>query len=408
MFARLVLTAILLGAGAAWSVEPGNLPPPAPKEVDATEASRWGERVVVVGEGPRAGDEGLFSAAMAPPETDDDVWFFSVWGCKGCVACKELHDNLQKSPHLTPFTAKAPDQKKPWAYVNYYLIEDATQAWRAKASQVSDKSTFPILIVQPPRNGKFGSPRWVVDRIEAKEASGAPDKLAARIRSSVRLYCKKLSEGGGGIKSARLFDIAEAQSLIGQSPTGASPPFAVPPQVPPFNPVYYPPSETPPQPPAPQPLTLEQILAAAPEATMDFLREQLTKKPTSAEAVALAWQIHKLTNREPTPANPSPAPAPAPNPQPLPTPPNPTPAPQPNLLAILLGALGGGSLTGLAAMGLMLFRTFRKNSGKPPILDDGTFAALMALLQSQGLQVVRAADIQAAAAPLKPGPSAAP
>lgn len=169
-------------------------PKPSKQQVDWTEIARWGDRVVVSGEGPTSVDDLLFSMAMAPPEDDSDMWYITLWSMKTCPACKTLVSNFEKDDNLTPFVAPPPGSKKPWAHFNVYQLEDPTQKWRFKDFK-TEGGPFPILTIQPPRNKVFGDPRIIVDRIEGRDI-GKPADLKKRIIQSVDFYCKKLKDSG--------------------------------------------------------------------------------------------------------------------------------------------------------------------------------------------------------------------
>lgn len=406
-----------LTAATAW----GQLPP----EVDTSEATRIGNRVAVVGEGPRNADDAAFIAAMATPEDDSGKWFVTVWGMKGCEPCKALVKAFEKDPNLTAFVA-APAGGMAWAHFNYYQIEDRTQAWRAKNYKV-ESGPFPIVIIQPPLNKSFGNPSTVVDRIEAKD-SGDPAKLKERIIKSVKLYCSKLQapptpgprartlgpkillpneaedevETSGGIAQAPDVGQAPAPAL----PAGTNPPFSTPPPAFQINPTF------PLYPPTPPALTLEQIKAASPDADAAFWLGQLELKPTSPEIVRQTWELAKLkkqteeaTKKAAEPSAPS---APPSNP---PTPPTNTdnaPSLPMGPLGILGSMLAGGGLLGLIIGGLNLYRKFRLSTGQQPILNDQQFQAMQAALMAVGMILMPNGKIVPAAPPPQPSNNPAP
>lgn len=176
-----------------WADDP--LPAASKDQVDWSEVARWGDRVVISGEGARQDvGEMLFTMAMAPPEDDSDMWYITVWGMKDCPACKSLLKAFETDNALTPFVAVPPGKKKAWAHFNYYQLEDTTQRWRFKDFKV-ENGPFPIITIQAPRNKMFGDPRIVIDRIEARDC-GRPAAVGKRITDSVNLWCKKLQQSG--------------------------------------------------------------------------------------------------------------------------------------------------------------------------------------------------------------------
>ena len=84
--------------------------PPGP-QVDTAEIGRWGDRVVVAGEGPRDGGEALYSQAMAPPEDDSDQWYITVYGSSRDAASLGVVKGFERDPNLAHFTATPPGQK---------------------------------------------------------------------------------------------------------------------------------------------------------------------------------------------------------------------------------------------------------------------------------------------------------
>lgn len=185
------LTLLLLGLFTSLAFAD---PKPSKHQVDWTEIARWGDRVVVSGEGPRAVDDMLFSMAMSPPDDDSDMWYITIWGMNSCPGCKSLIAAFEKDDNLTPFVAPPPGGKKPWAHFNTYKIEDPTQKWRFKDFK-TESGPFPIITIQPPRNKVFGDPRIIVDRIDARDIGGTA-ALKKRIITSVEAYCKKLKDSG--------------------------------------------------------------------------------------------------------------------------------------------------------------------------------------------------------------------
>ena len=287
------LTALMLGRAMADDpVKPADAGPTGPKaedsQVDWTEIGRWGDRVSVSGEGPRDGGELMLSMALAPPEAEDDMWFVSVFGREGCEVCKGLVKAFETDAHLTPFVATPPGgKKKAWAHFNFYKVEDTSQKFRFEKYKISADSDFPITIIQPPRNGNFGNPAWVVDRIEKMND---PAKLQKRISRSVGAYCKKLQDGGfvpPAKAVEKFYGHGQPASDTGDSYDS---PWKIPAATP-FNPSF--PNFPPEGPAAPTVLTLEQLQAACPDATPEFLTAQLTAKASDVNAVKLAWMVAK-------------------------------------------------------------------------------------------------------------------
>lgn len=197
---RFISSLVLLAVSAGYVM--GQLPPPSDRQVDKTEIQRWGDRVVKSGTGLQAGEEFLFTAAMAPPADDSDQWFVTMFSMNGCPGCDKLRKNFEGS-ELAAFVAPPTDAngkpipgKRPWAFWNEYKHGDPFQKQRFEDFKIG-QGPFPILVIQPPRNQRFGHPSWVVWRYEAADLGRMSAKtLAASITEKVNAYCKKLHDQG--------------------------------------------------------------------------------------------------------------------------------------------------------------------------------------------------------------------
>lgn len=273
---------------------------PAPDQVDKDEIARWGDRVVVAGEGPRDSGEQLYSQAMAPPADDSDQWYITVWGSSRDANSLGVVKGFERDPNLTIFTAAAAG-KRPWAHFNFYQAEDRTQRFRFQNAKMA--GPWPIITVQPPRSGAFGDPRVVIDRIDATQI-GKPEELKKRIQASVDLWCKKLQQ------TAHLDRPGGHQQL---GPVGGDPSFPWGPDVPPAVPTIQPqwPSGGPAADTTPAHATITQLRAACPGAPAEFLLAQLDAKATVEQAQAAFFKFLQQPKVDPAPA-PTPAPVPAP------------------------------------------------------------------------------------------------
>jgi len=128
--------------------------------------------------------------AMAPPATDDDKWFISIVATRNCAGCIRLRNDWAKDANLLAL-ANPNDSKKSWAHFNYYYRDDKSQAFRFKGLKFE---AFPTILVQPPRNGKYGDPATVVYQATY---DGKPRDLASDIASSIRYYVTRICEDGG-------------------------------------------------------------------------------------------------------------------------------------------------------------------------------------------------------------------
>lgn len=375
MFARLITAAILLAASAALAQGPPQTSEP---EVDTAEVLRWGDRVVVAGEGPRAGGEALYSEAMATPVDDSDQFFVTVWGHSRCEACRQLHQAFQSDPHLAAFVADPPGERRPWAHFNYYQADNAQQAWRFARHKIPVRGPFPIVTIQPPLNGHYGNPQTVIDRIDAAQL-GKPQDLAKRIQASVRLYLSKVQrpanlaakvdrpgghEGEDGV-------LPPGHPLVEQVGDDVSFPWGpeAPPAQPTFDPIF-------PQggPAAPQPATLAQLQQACPGCPPEFLLEQLTAKATLEQA-QLAWLRAQV---KPKPQEPVPSVEPV-KVEPVTRVPV---APTFNLWAMLtnlVSGLGGATIFALVFRGWAVYRRVKAARGESLLVSDDVFQFLSGL-----------------------------
>ena len=153
-------------------------------QVDEAEVLRMGDVVQHVDGLKRAGPDDDFVEVMGPPENDSDKWFISVITSRNCAACERLKADWAQSPWLLAL-AVPDDPKESWAHFNVYQREDGSQAWRFENIRVTE---FPTIVVQPPRNGRYGDPSTVVFQ---GTYGGDPRQLAQDISRAIRLYLKK-------------------------------------------------------------------------------------------------------------------------------------------------------------------------------------------------------------------------
>ena len=160
--------------------------PPAPSagsiEVDQAEVMRMGDLVQVTADGEfQSSATAAFVEAMGPPKDDAGKWFVTVLTTKDCSACDQLKRDWASSPWLQAL-AKPGDPAGSWAHYSVYDKNDPTQAFRWKAIKVT---SFPTIIVQPPRSGIYGSPATVVYQDVYR---GDPKLQAQSITTAIRRY----------------------------------------------------------------------------------------------------------------------------------------------------------------------------------------------------------------------------
>ncbi|MGD9128688.1 MAG: hypothetical protein PVH19_15030, partial [Planctomycetia bacterium] len=164
-----------------------------PAGVDMGEVYRRGNSVEHI-DGFQADADAVFEV-MAPPASDADKWFVSVLTTPGCSGCKELLKKWETDDWLLSIADPSHPQKS-WAHFSVYDTSDRSQAFRFKAMEVS---VFPTVLVQPPRNGKYGSASTVVYQ---GVYTGDARKLAEAINAAIRLYVTRVAEVQGGHQQA--------------------------------------------------------------------------------------------------------------------------------------------------------------------------------------------------------------
>ncbi len=167
----MALTLSLLLAAPALAQQP---------EVDTAEVLRLGNMVQHV-DGIRSDPEDVFVEAMGPPASDADKWFISVLTMQGCAPCQKLKSDWATNQWLLAL-ADPNDPKTSWAHYNVYSREDRSQSFRFEGIQVT---AYPTVLVQPPRNGRYGEPKTVVFQ---GTYGGDPERLARQITAAIRQY----------------------------------------------------------------------------------------------------------------------------------------------------------------------------------------------------------------------------
>lgn len=162
----------------------------------------------------------LFVEAMGPPASDADKWFISVLSMQGCPACQKLKNDWATDPWLLAL-ADPNDPANSWAHYNVYYREDESQAFRFERLNVT---AFPTIVVQPPRNGRYGEPKTVVFQ---GTYGGDPKELARQITTAIRKYVTKF-------ESSRPAVAPQYRAL--ENGIGIDPPWQPPPRVDPTRP----------------------------------------------------------------------------------------------------------------------------------------------------------------------------
>lgn len=296
------------------------------QSIDPHEIVRRGNRVEVVNAAEahaQASEDAEYLAALAPPADDSHKWFITVITLDGCAPCKRLLADWQTSPALAAF-AQPGNARASWAHLNVYAAEDETQTWRWQNIAVK---SYPTILLQPPRNGRYGHAATVV--LQKSGYNGVPTELAGQLRSAIEKQARKQSIvpaqspgvhplGSPAAASAatglswRVGDgsivpcaFVEQRSIVDQTTSfeQKSPPFAPPakPSVLPLPSVdplpllpAIPPSVDPDTKPTPSPVTPNE---PAPKPAPDVLPEPANEKyPQHPEAVVIVDKLAESSN----------------------------------------------------------------------------------------------------------------
>lgn len=200
------------------------------EQVDRDETLRRGDMVTRSGSGPRDAGIGAIADAMAPPADDSNRFFFSVI-LDGSDASRQLEQDLAKNDVLRAFVR--PDEPRTsWAHYNRYQWNDSTQSWRWKSIKIS---AYPVILIQPPRNKRYGDPATVVCQLNGyTDAKLASDKIRRAVADYVRRQAEQpaATPGPRQTEQDRGYDAPFALPPASPSPAPAPPlpAFEIPPQ----------------------------------------------------------------------------------------------------------------------------------------------------------------------------------
>ena len=293
-----------------------------------------------------------------PPDTNGKC-FITVLGMRNCPACYQLKQDFRNSDELKALVNLS-SPKDSWAHFNYYDKDDRTEAWRFKSIDVGG---YPTILIQLPLNGKLGKPGTVIKQFTGYD--GNPKKLREKIVAVIKQHLEsmQLAQGHQQIGAGYGPPPWEYQPKEEVVPDGPWRPYS--PSATPFF-REFPPS-------APEPLTLQQLKTIVPEATADFLLEQLLAKVSDTNAVALAWLKRQKADQPSAPVVAPPV---------APTDPPPPPAASSSLLTIIGYIATGNLMVGLPmaiAWVVSLVRAQRVKAHQPMILTQTQFDALQGL-----------------------------
>lgn len=275
------------------------------------EVERRGDMIQQMGTA-QAGEEDYIADALDPPEKDDDKWWITlvVNGTehKPSERLKYdlIHDKILKSWVNVEEPAKS--------FTHYQVRDialgtqdhwfDGIKTYIEAGKENPD--TFPLVVIQPPENGKFGKPEFIVGVVIGYD--GNVKKLVTNIRNKIKFYIRKmLDEGVISVTSSvgENTNRGFAQSSPVARPREGSyeTPFAAPKKL--YDPVQ----------PNPKydfpsledmhdetlvknkPLTLAEMKVIAPTATDEFLMSQLMLNVTQDQFL-VNWNQHNLPTKK--------------------------------------------------------------------------------------------------------------
>jgi hypothetical protein len=229
---------------------------------------------------------GLMAAALAPPEDDSAKWFLTIVYKPGDPDSQQVLTMLETSPEAKAWV----DVHSSSASVTHYQkrsVDDITQRdWMKGVQKQIDKYGLPMLVLQPPRNKKFGDPATIVKAIHGVVTG---KQLSEKLRNGIVDYIKAIDDEQhvAGIRVDRPYADRSADPVQGP------PPFDVPPpkereerrerNKAPFE---FPPAK-------PEALTPEQIEDACPGATPKFIVDTIRSKETDLKVVRLEWLLER-------------------------------------------------------------------------------------------------------------------
>lgn len=339
------------------------------KEVFEAEVFRRGDAIQSLGSWSDSSDAVVLDA-LAPPPDDSHKFFITVLTKDKDPESETLKRDFQTQKDLHSWIADGKDELA-WAHYTVIRSEDATQREFFKDVKYSK---LPLLIVQPPANGVYGDNSTIIAQSEGYD--GDYMKLSHLIRDRITQYVKHLDRAGlvhavGPNSTGELlaYDSPGQEEETDERGRKRTPPFGDPGEkVDPYaanGPFLTPPDVKP----APGPgggITMQDIMDACPGAPAEFILQQLQSRPTSLDAVRMAWMLYQQQLK--------PQVQPAPN-------------TGPSLFTSILALLGAGGFSALLVLALQAWRGFRKATGKDVILDDATFDKLITVLRGLGYQV---------------------
>lgn len=274
-----------------------------PDEIDKDEIIRRGEWVEQVGV-IRDDQQHSIEAAFQTPPDDSNKWYISVISTQGCKYCEKLKYDFENDSVLRSWVNVA-EPAKSWAHYELYQYEDETQKDHFNKIRIKG---FPTLLIQPPRNGEFGSNATVVWQKTGYD--GNTEKLSREMSNAIKRYVAAINDERQRNPKEMVAESTEtvlppdenkkfsatpeteevrASGAVPISDTiGVEPPFTIP-NKDEYNGrnVNIPPEVT-------GALTKRELHDLLPDADEEFIRTQLALNASREEALR-AWAAHKET-----------------------------------------------------------------------------------------------------------------
>ena len=257
-------------------------------EIAEWEIQRRGNHVEMTGT-VRAG---LMAAALSPPADDSAKWYITLVYRPGEAKSEKMRTVLESSQELKAWIDVGNSQRSTTHYLARSVDDRINKDWIDGLRTPLEKYGVPLIVLQPPANGKFGKHTTIVKYFFG-EFTGK--QLSDKLRDAIIAYVQAI-------------DMPELrQSVAGirdSGNIGVPPPFQTQPTVKPVQqqppatapvanvPVDFPPIEA-------QRLTMDQIQEVCPGAEPEFLVKCLTEKDNSIDIVKLKWLIWQKDHPKP-------------------------------------------------------------------------------------------------------------
>ena len=234
---------------------------------------------------------GLMAAALSPPADDSAKWYITLVYRPGEAKCEKMKSVLESSQEMKAWIDAGNSQRSTTHYLARSVDDRINKDWIDGLKTPLEKYGVPLIVLQPPSNGKFGKHTTIVKYFFG-EFTGK--QLSDKLRDAIIAYVQaidtpELRQSVAGIREG---------GDIGVPPPFQTQPTVKPVQQPPATapvanvPVDFPPISA-------QPLTLDEIQSACPGAEPEFLVKCVTEKDNSIDVVKLKWLIWQKDHPKP-------------------------------------------------------------------------------------------------------------